>query len=256
MTRWPPPQAFRILLTRWIVSDTLLIFTALTTLPQAVDLREAPNVRAESDRGEDPDPRGHPAKSSGEAVEPSNVTWDDLPGRVLQNLVAGRRIGVVELVCWIADRRPGNLEDDAVSTMALGLLTRFSGPDRRGRMVLVRDWSAYLARVAQKAKLQANEDASRLGRFNGGERIHALRDPVNSRRRLEAIEFLRILPRVCGSLSRSEQEAFADLMNEVLEGGARPPFSSKAESHRAAARRYRVRMKVARLLFGSEEETG
>ena len=117
-------------------------------------------MRAESDRGEDPDPRGHPADPPDSAVESSNVTWDDLPGRVLQNLVAGRRIGVVELVCWIADRRPGNLEDDAVSTMALGLLTRFSGPDRRGWMVLIREWRAYLARVARDEKLQAIEDAS------------------------------------------------------------------------------------------------
>ncbi len=191
-------------------------------------------------------------------MEPSNVTWDDLPGRVLQNLVAGRRIGVVELVCWIADRRPGNLEDDAVSTMALGLLTRF----QRSGQARLDGSDPRVARLsgasrAEKAKLQAIEDASLRRNSIASSRRREL---TGSRSAWILSPSLkrpsRILPRVCGSLSRSEQEAFADLMNEVLEGGARPPFSSKAESHRAAARRYRVRMKVARLLFGSEKETG
>jgi hypothetical protein len=188
-----------------------------------------------------------------ENAMPRYVTWDDVPVAILENLEAGRRIGVVQLVCWISDERPGGLDADAASGVVLGILTRFSGRDRRARMLAVSDWPAYLAGVAQKAELQANEDARCLGHDHDENRLGSLVDPADCDRRVEAMEFLKILPTIHQSLTRAEQESFVDLMDDVLPGSARRRRrSSKVANHRAAGRRYRARVKVARLLFGAD----
>jgi hypothetical protein len=188
-------------------------------------------------------------------MKKSRTTWDDLPVAVAEELRAGRPIGVIELVVWISQYRPGALDEDSTSITVLRLLTRFSGPAWRDHVLAVRNWPAYLAMAAKKATLQHHEETRELGHPHDSAANESLVDPRSAGRRLEALEILRKLPRIYRELAPGEQATLDGLLDERSPNGACTiRQGGRTATRRGAARRYRLRRKLWRILFGTDVE--
>jgi hypothetical protein len=179
------------------------------------------------------------------------VTWDDLPACTIGKLRSGVPSGVVDLICWISSQRPSGLEADEASMTILDILRMFRGRRASARMRAVADWPAYLAKLSRNASHRWWRLDHKSGEALYADPASLVVDPSNFQHRLEARDFLRALPRLCARLKRAEREHFMDIVAQaVTSPGDQRTDQGRRGGNRAAAARYRVRIKVQQLLYG------